>query len=136
MTAGQVAASQEVTRRLDKHSYQFQKKGNKAQFLFNASVKDAMEMAKAELLKVMPTVTEEQQLMIKKGVMELNKGSKAIVTRLKHIKIADCSELEWGVVAAYESDKLADDSEDEKSCSRPKRRLRGDSKRGRGNRIP
>ena len=82
--------------------------------MFNTSVEDNIETAKTELLRVMPTVTEEQQVAIKKAVKELDKGLKAIATRQKHIKIADRSELGWGVIAAYESDKLVDDFKDEK----------------------
>ena len=118
VTAGQEAASQEVVKRIDKHSYQFQKKGNKTQFLFNATVDKHIDAARKELAKVMSGATEEQQVTIKKAVLELNKGSKAITTRKKHIRIADCLELGWNVVAAYESDELADDSEDEKRLFR------------------
>ena len=114
VTAGQEAASQEVVKIIDKRSYQFQKKGNETQFLFNASVDEHLDSARKELVKVMPGATEEQQTTIKKAVLELDKGSKAIATRQKHIRIADRSELGWNVVAAYESDELADDLEDEK----------------------
>ena len=114
MTAGQEAASQEVIKRIDKQSYQFQKKGNEAQFVFNTTVEEHVETARTELSKVMPAVTEEQQLTIKKAVAELDKGAKAIATGQKHIRIADCSELGWSVVTAYESDELADNSNDAK----------------------
>ena len=44
-------------------------------------------------MKVMLGATEEQQNTIKKAILELDKGSKAIATRQKHIRIADHSEL-------------------------------------------
>ena len=114
VTAGQEAASQEVVKRINKRSYQFQKKGNEAQFVFNATVEEHVETARTELSKVMPAVTEEQQLTIKKAVAELDKGAKAIATRQNHIRIADRSELGWSVVTAYESGKLVDNSDDVK----------------------
>ena len=103
MIAGQEAASQEVIKRIDKCSYQSQKKGNKTQSLFNATVDEHVDAARKELAKLIPGSTEEKQVTIKKAVLELNKGSKAIATRQKHIRIADRSELGWNVVAAYES---------------------------------
>ena len=118
VTAGQEAASQEVVKRIDKCSYQFQKKRNEMQFLFNATVDEYIDAARKELAKVIPGATEEQQVTIKKAVLELDKGSKAIITRQKHIRIADRSELDWNLVAAYESDELADNSVDEKRLFR------------------
>ena len=40
VTAGQEATSQEVVKRISKRSYQFQKKGNDAQFMFNVAVEE------------------------------------------------------------------------------------------------
>ena len=65
---------------------------------------------------MMPRAMEEQQTTIQKAVLELDNGSKAIATRQKHIRIANRSELGWNVVAAYESNELANDSEDEKEA--------------------
>ena len=114
VTAGQEATSQEVVKRINKRSYQFQKKGNEAQFMFNATVEEHIESAKRELTKVLPSSGGDQKLAITKVVAELEEGTKAIAVRQKHIRIADRSELGWGVVAAYENDELAEDSDDEK----------------------
>lgn len=84
------------------------------QYLFNKTIKEHVKMVKKELAKVMPTLTEEQQLWVKKAVSEFDKGMKAITTRQRHIRIADHLELGWSVVAAYESDELADNSDDKK----------------------
>ena len=74
MTAGQEAASQEIVERIDKRSYLFQKKGNETQFLFNATVDKHVDAARKELAKVIPGAMEEQQVIIKKAVLELDKG--------------------------------------------------------------
>ena len=92
----QEEASQEVARKLDKRPFQFQKKGNKAQFSFNAAVEEHVEATKKEMLRAMSTATEAQQPIIKKAMTELDKGMKAIATRQKYIRIADHSELGWG----------------------------------------
>ena len=123
VTAGQEAASQEVVKRIDKRSYQFQKKGNDTQFLFNATVDEHVDVAKKELAKVIPGAMEEQQVTIKKAVLELDKGSKAIATRQKHIRITDRLELGWNVVAAYETDELVDNSKDEKRLFRAQKEV-------------
>ena len=115
MIAGHEVALREVIKRIDKRSHQFQKKGNEAQFVFNTTVEEHVETARKELLKVMPAVTEKQQLAIIKAVTELDKGSKAIATSQKHIRIANCSELGWSVVTAYESNELADNPDGIKS---------------------
>ena len=93
MMAGQVSASQEVVKRIDKHCYQFQKKGNEMQFLFHNRVDKHVDSARQELMKVMPGATDKQQLTIKKAVLELDKGLKVIAMRQKYIRIADHSEL-------------------------------------------
>ena len=93
MMAGQVSASQEVVKRIDKHCYQFQKKGNEMQFLFHNRVDKHVDSARQELIKVMPGATEKQQLTIKKAVLGLDKGLKVIAMRQKYIRIADHSEL-------------------------------------------
>ena len=114
MTAGQEATSQEVVKRINKCSYQFQKKGNEAQFMFNMAVEEHIESAKRELTKVLPSSGGDQKFAITKAVAQLEEGTKAIVMRLKHIRIANCSELGWGVVAAYKNNELAEDSDDKK----------------------
>ena len=82
--------------------------------MFNSSVEEHIETAKKEVAKVLPSASEDQRTALTKAMTELNKGTKVIAVRQKHIKIADCSELGWGVVAAYENDELAEDSDDEK----------------------
>ena len=72
-----------------------------------------METAKHEITKLI-SVSARDQATVRKAVLHLNEGLKNIATHQKHIKIADWSELSWQVVAAYESDELASNSDDEK----------------------
>jgi len=51
-----------------------------------------------------------------KAMEKISKGIAIIEHRQKLIKIADNSELEWRIVAEYETSNLAHDSEDEKKC--------------------
>ena len=114
VTTGQEETSQEVVKRITKRAYQFQKKGNEAQFMFNSTVEEHIETAKKEMAKVLPLAAADQKTALTKAMTELNEGTKVIAVRQKHIKIADRSELGWGVVAAYENDDLAENSDDER----------------------
>ena len=76
-----------------------------------------MDAAKRSLAKVTPRESEKDFL--EKATEELDKGKEAIRIRQKHIRIADRSD--WGVVAEYEADELADDSADEKKLYRAKK---------------
>ena len=71
--------------------------------------------AKRELSKLNPTKPAEREAM-KKAAASLDEGLKEVACRQKHIRIADRSELDWQVVAAYESDNLAFDSNDKKNA--------------------
>ena len=128
VTAGQESSSQEVVKKLNKRTYQFQRKGNEAQYCFNSSVEDHLEAAKKELAKLTPE-GEQQTATVKKLKTCLDEGIKAIEVCQKHIKIADRSDLGWAVVAAYEDDELASDSEDEKRIYKAEREAKRLSKR-------
>ena len=130
VTAGQESSSQEVVKKLNKRTYHFQRKGNEAQYLFNSSVEDHLESAKKELAKLTPE-NDVQTATVKRVKTCLDEGTKAIEVRQKHIKIADRSELGWAVVAAYEDDELASDSEDEKRIYKAEREAERLSKRNR-----
>ena len=130
VTAGQETSSQEVVKRLNKRSYQFKRKGNEAQFVFNTTVGEHFDAARKELGKLNPTNEHEKDIM-KKTAEHLKEGIKAIEVRQKHIKIADRSELGWAVVAVYEDDELASDSDDEKRIYRAEREAERVAKRKR-----
>ena len=93
--------------------YEFKRKGNEKQFLFNDELKDRIEAASAHLAKLKPA-SEPETAALKAATEELQEGAKAIHMRQKLIRIADRSDLGWQVVEAYESDELASDDEDAK----------------------
>ena len=72
-----------------------------------------MEVAKREISNLSPTNAKDQ-VAARKAVLHLDKGLKAIVLHQKDTKIGDQLDLGWQVVAAYESNKLASNSNDEK----------------------
>jgi len=109
--ANQASSSQEVMVKLSKRPYQFKRKGNEAQFTFNESVDEKIDAAKKQL-ELVPTPDEAAKATLKRAVSELDQGKEAIGVRQKHIRIADRSD--WGVVAGYEVDELASDSDDKK----------------------
>lgn len=93
-------------------------------------VEEHIGAVKKELTKLEPT--EEQEVaIVKKPTKHLSEGMKAIDVRQKHIKIADHSELGWAVVAAYEEEELASDSDDEKRIYKAEREAEQIAKRKR-----
>ena len=130
VTAGQESSSQEVVKKLNKRTFQFKRKGNEAQYTFNTTVEEYIDAATKELGRLNPTAEHDKAIVKKTGEL-LKEGMKAIELRQKHIKIADRSELGWAVVAAYEDDELASDSDDEKRIYRAEREAERVAKRKR-----
>ena len=90
----------------------FQFKGNKLQFEFNSSLSDSIDSASASLL-------EED---LSKVNQELENAKTLLSKRNKAIRFADKCPAGWTAVEEYESDELADDSEDEKKLRSAERR--------------
>ena len=96
--------------------YAFKRKGNEEQANFNTKLDKAIAEAEAELAKAGPSTTPSFQ----HGLQALQKGRKLIAEQQKLIEIADRSEHDWGVVAEYTTDELAEDS-DEKRLEKAER---------------
>ena len=130
VTARQESSSQEVVKKLNKRTYQFKRKGNEAQYVFNTTVEEHIDAARKELGKMNPTDKHEKAIVKKTGDL-LKEGMKAIEVQQKHIKIVDWSKLGWAVVAAYEEGELVLDSDDEKHIYRAEREAERVAKRKR-----
>ena len=112
VTYGQESTSQEIVKRIEKHSYQFRRKGNEEQFKFNVSVEEHMGVAMKELGKL-TSADEGQKAIVQRTTQHLDKGTKALAVCQKHIRIAGRSDLGWAVVEAYLDDELASNSDNE-----------------------
>ena len=102
--------------------------GNQAQFVINSSVEGRIHSAKCELTKL-TTSDSRDSTVVKKATLQLDEALKVITCWQKHIKITDQLELGWQVMATYESDELASDSEDEKRLFNSKKEAESRSKR-------
>ena len=92
--------------KIDKEVVQLKYKGNQMQYELNAELDSIIESIETESERGEPNLP-----LIKKYSQE---ARELIRKRQKLIKIADKSKDGWQVVAEYESDELASDSEDEK----------------------
>ena len=72
------------------------KKSHQVQHQFNGRVEDCIKKAKEEMKK--PT----SKSTLTKITLALEEGLELIAKHQKMIKIADCSEYRWQVVAKYE----------------------------------
>ena len=62
-------------------------------------------------------LSETEKKTLDKLKTEFHEGSQEIAAQQKQIKVANRSDFGWAVVEAYDSDKLAKNSEDEKGSS-------------------
>lgn len=115
--------------------FEFRRKGNEIQHAFNENVKAVVDEAAAILGKHPATSLERAKEALKEGMHLIDE-------RQKLIKIADRSESGWLTAQEYETDEIADDSDDEKRIARAERqaeRLKKKSqavgRRGRGGRF-
>ena len=84
---------QEVVRKPNKWAYQFQQKGNEAQYSFNSSIEEHMESTKKEAANLTPANKQEKAI-VTKGKSCLDEGIKAIEVYQKH---KDCRQVGSGV---------------------------------------
>ena len=114
--------------------YKFKKRGNEEQYKVNKRVLLNLEDAEEALSSVPadPNVT--------RATREVVAGKTTLEHRQKLLKLADGSDLGWKLVDEYETNALADDSDDEKRifkaesrASKKQREQRTRSSRARGN---
>ena len=94
----------------------FRRKAHREQYDFNERVTECIEKASDEMAKRPDDATA-----LAKAKAALDQGLELLACRQKLIKIADRSELGWRVVAEYEADELALDSDDEKKLGKAER---------------
>ena len=134
VSANQDKTAQTIVQKLKAdRGYTFRKKGHEQQFRFNLDIDEHIQKAREEAVKIIPS-SETGAKSLEKLKAKLHQGSQAIAARQKRIKVADRSDYGWAVVETYDSDELAENSEDEKrlfraekaaekKCSKRKRRF-------------
>ena len=114
------AATKALKRAKFEKPYTYRRKGNEEQAVFNSRLDETVAEAETELAVVSPGAPTPTTA-ISKARECLKKGRQLLAERQKLIRIADRSELGWGVVAEYTADELADDSGDEKRLEKAER---------------
>lgn len=90
----------------------FNFKGNRVQYEFNSNLLDIIDDASSSLLEGDLATTNSS----------IEKAKTLLQKRIKAVRFADKSPAGWAAVEEYESDELADDSEDEKKLRAAEKR--------------
>ena len=110
---GQEEVTEKAVKRARRESkYQFKRKGNREEFVFNEYFADRMEAAKQQLIPSQHGGVSTAAT--KKAVQAIEEGPSLIKERQKLIKLADRSDTGWLMVAEYQENELAEDSDHEK----------------------
>jgi len=115
VATAQERTAKDLSHKLSRTLYQFWKKGHEMQYTFNLGIEESISSAQRELGKMAEAVQSESW---KKATDYLDEGASTLKMRQKHIKVADRSDFGWGAVRRYQTDPLADDSNDEKQLRR------------------
>ena len=124
--SGQVTEMRRLRDAVDTKPHKFRKRGNEEQFNINSKVLEKITDAETAL----GCLLDKENLQIdEREVTELHAAHAAVVEskdllkkRQKLVKLADKSESGWKVVDEYESNELAEDSEDEKKINKAENR--------------
>ena len=98
-----------ISRRTRERQHSFLRQGNRSQYDFTDTVRGQVQDALSDLER---GGSEET------AIFSLRKAVEMLERRMRLIKMADRSEYGWAVVAEYEADELAVDSDDEKRIYR------------------
>ena len=98
-----------ISRRTRERQHSFLRQGNQSQYDFTDTVRGQVQDALSDLER---GGSEET------AIFSLRKAVEMLERRMRLIKMADRSEYGWAVVAEYEADELAVDSDDEKRIYR------------------
>ncbi|KAK3084471.1 hypothetical protein FSP39_014044 [Pinctada imbricata] len=113
-------------------TYKFKKRGHKEQFKHNKKVLSKLKEGDDHLAAETDRLSEHNVIDCREA---LSQGMTLIQQRQKMIKLADSSEAGWLVVHEYESNPLADNSDDKKRIfkaqTRPDRKLKEEKKKRR-----
>lgn len=121
MKKTQEEMTQNVVRRVKRsRPAEFKRKGNEKQFRFNDEVVEKLESVEADLEQSTSSgeVPEEVATSLEKAKRTIKEGMSLLEERQKMIKLADRSDYGWELVNEYETDELAEDSDDEKRISK------------------
>ena len=110
----QISNSQinKIEENLNEH-YSFRKKGNENQFKHQARVLTKLKEARDHLDS--SSIADES---VESAKASINEGMELVKNRQKLIKLAYSSQLGWKVMKEYESNPIAEDSDDEKKIYR------------------
>ena len=125
MLCGQEEVTEKAVKRARRErEYPFKRKGKWEQFVFNDSIADKLEFAKQQLNPAQHggASTSVSTLATEKAVQAIEEGLALIEDRQKLIKLADRSDTGWLMVAEYQEDELAEDSDDEKRIEKAEKR--------------
>ena len=106
--------------------HKFKKRGNEEQFMINskaiAKLEDTGDHLAPLLEKDPATFTDGDMASLMSANSTLDEGKDILFHRQKLIKLADKSDSGWKIVEEYESNELADNSDDEKRIAKAEAR--------------